>query len=397
MHLGGEPDLGHLTYCTNIHAGNTWPEVRAGLEKNLPLIRTEVAGEAPFGVGLRLSAAASTALQQPEPRAQLLELLETGNHYVFTLNGFPYGPFHGEQVKAGAYRPDWTSPARLTYTNELADLLADLLPEGLTGSISTVPGTFKPWAKGNLTGIAENLIAHVAHLHAIETRAGRHIALALEPEPCCLLETVEETIQFFNQYLFSSSACSRLAKCLGMTKSTAEGVLRRHLGICYDVCHAAVEFENPTQNIADLDAAGITIAKLQLSSAIRVPEVTPAALDVLGRFDEPVYLHQVVEKRGDQYSRYLDLPEAFAAAADSSNGEWRIHFHVPVFLEQLPGLGTTQYFLREILQLHRNRPLSTHLEVETYTWDVLPPEHRNVTVAGAIARELQWVKDAIES
>jgi hypothetical protein len=182
-----------------------------------------------------------------------------------------------------------------------------------------------------------------------------------------------------------------------MTKPTAEGVLRRHLGICYDVCHAAVEFENPTQNIADLDAAGITIAKLQLSSAIRVPEVTPAALDVLSRFDEPVYLHQVVEKRGDQFSRYLDLPEAFAAAADSSNGEWRIHFHVPVFLEQLPGLGTTQYFLREILQLHRSRPLSTHLEVETYTWDVLPPEHRNVTVAGAIARELQWVKEVIES
>jgi hypothetical protein len=128
-----------------------------------------------------------------------------------------------------------------------------------------------------------------------------------------------------------------------------------------------------------------------------VPEVTPAALDVLSRFDEPVYLHQVVEKRGDQFSRYLDLPEAFAAAADSSNGEWRIHFHVPVFLEQLPGLGTTQYFLREILQLHRSRPLSTHLEVETYTWDVLPPEHRNVTVAGAIARELQWVKEVIES
>lgn len=397
MRLGGEPDLGHLTYCTNIHAGNTWPEVRAGLEKNLPLIRTEVAGKAPFGVGLRLSAAASMALQQPEPRGQLLELLETGNHYVFTLNGFPYGPFHGEQVKAGAYRPDWTSPARLTYTNELADLLADLLPEGLIGSISTVPGTFKPWAKGNLSSIAENLIAHVAHLYAIEARVGRHIALALEPEPCCLLETVEETIQFFNQYLFSSSACSRLAKSLGMTKPTAEGVLRRHLGICYDVCHAAVEFENPTQNIADLDAAGITIAKLQLSSAIRVPEVTPAALDVLSRFDEPVYLHQVVEKRGDQFSRYLDLPEAFAAAADSSNGEWRIHFHVPVFLEQLPGLGTTQYFLREILQLHRSRPLSTHLEVETYTWDVLPPEHRNVTVAGAIARELQWVKAVIEA
>ena len=397
MYLGGEPDLGHLTYCTNIHAGNTWPEVRAGLEKNLPLIRTEVAGEAPFGVGLRLSAAASRALQQPEPRAQLLELLETGNHYVFTLNGFPYGPFHGEQVKAGAYRPDWTSPARLIYTNELADLLADLLPEGLIGSISTVPGTFKPWAKGNLSSIAENLIAHVAHLYAIEARVGRHIALALEPEPYCLLETVEETIQFFNQYLFSSSACSKLGKSLGMTKPIAEGVLRRHLGVCYDVCHAAVEFENPTQNIADLDAAGITIAKLQLSSAIRVPEVTPAALDVLGRFDEPVYLHQVVEKRGDQFSRYLDLPEAFAAAADGSNGEWRIHFHVPVFLEQLPVLVTTQYLLREILELHRSRPLSTHLEVETYTWDVLPPEHRNVTVAGAIARELQWVKAVIEA
>ena len=396
MQLAGEPDLGHLTYCTNIHAGTTWQEVLDSLRQHLPTIRSKVCPDSSFGVGLRLSALATATLLETKHRAELIEFLTAGDYYVFTINGFPYGPFHGEQVKSGAYRPDWATPQRLEYTNQLADLLAELVPAGLGGSISTVPGTFKPWAERRIDRITGNLIEHVAHLHSIAERSGRQIVLALEPEPCCLLETIEETIAFFEQKLLSSSARAHLARRIGADVATADQVLRDHIGVCYDVCHAAVEYEDPTKSVEALRAAGIAIAKLQLSSALRIPKVDANALERLKQFDEPVYLHQVVERRNSTLYRYADLSEAFAATrSKDETSEWRVHFHVPIFLEDLPGLGTTQRFLREILDLHSRQPLSRHLEVETYTWDVLPSEYRDVTVAAAIAREINWVRSIL--
>ncbi|MCG8355863.1 MAG: hypothetical protein MI920_09850, partial [Kiloniellales bacterium] len=155
MRLADTPALGHLTYCTNIHAGETWPEVLSGLKTHLPAIKAAVAPDQAFGVGLRLSAAAAEALQEPAALDDLRALLAEGPYYIFTINGFPYGTFHGKTVKEGAYRPDWSQEARLAYTNQLADLLAGLLPTGMAGSISTVPGTFKPWAEGRVEAITE--------------------------------------------------------------------------------------------------------------------------------------------------------------------------------------------------------------------------------------------------
>ncbi len=399
MRLDG--GLGQLTYCSNIHPGETWTEVLDGLRRHLPTVKAAVAPETPFGLGLRLSAAAAEALIQPAALEELQALLDEGPYYVFTLNGFPYGTFHGASVKEGAYRPDWSEEERLLYSNRLAEILAIFLPEGMEGSVSTVPGTFKPWALdrngGKIAAITDNLIRHVAELIAIERTRGRRIVLALEPEPCCFLETVAETIDYFEGHLFGAAAAERLAVMSGLSKSQAEAALRRHLGVCYDVCHAAVEFEDPRDSLVRLRAAGIRIAKLQLSAALRIAAVGPETRDQLAPFAEPVYLHQTVERGPAGLIRYLDLPEALAQVERAEGHEWRIHFHVPIFLEEMQDFGTTQGFLREILALHRAEPVTDQLEVETYTWDVLPERYRQAEVGAAIARELNWVQEQLGS
>ncbi|HEX6141088.1 MAG TPA: metabolite traffic protein EboE [Geminicoccaceae bacterium] len=385
-------DLGELTYCSNIHPGETWAEVRANLERHLLPVRERVAPGKPFGIGLRLSAIAAEELATAEAFRSFEQFLAANQLYVFTLNGFPYGPFHGTRVKEDVYQPDWSYDERLTYTDRLADLLARLLPEGGYGTISTVPGTFKPLASDETVAqIADNLIRHAAKLALLERTTGRTIALALEPEPFCLLETIEETVRFFKRQLFSARAAERLAGLTRTSTAAAEIALRRHLGVCYDVCHAAVEYENPAASLGALRRAGIGIAKLQLSAALRIEAVDEATVARLRPFDDGVYLHQTIASRGGELTRHLDLQDAFAAVDEERGAEWRVHFHVPIFLERMEHFGTTQSFLAEILDLHAKEPISPHLEVETYTWDVLPPEYRASEVSEAVARELAWV------
>jgi len=412
----------HLTYCSNIHPGESWADVRANLERHLPPVRDRVAPGLAFGVGLRLSARAAAELALPERLAELRAFLARERLYVFTLNGFPYGAFHGTRVKEAVYLPDWRSAERLAYTNRLADLLAALLPAedaALEGSVSTVPGAFKPALGGedDVARIVEHLLQHVAHLVALHARSGRVVTLALEPEPHCLLETTDDAVAFFTHRLFAPAALRRLGALAGLDAGQAERALRRHLGVCLDLCHAAVEFEDAAAAFDALEAAGIRLLKIQVSAGLRVPAPDADALAALARFDDAVYLHQVVQRAADMpgmpgaphapgappaLTRFADLPEAFAAlaaeraAAGAHVGgglvgrEWRVHFHVPVFLEALPPFASTQPFLREALALQRARPRALHLEVETYTWDVLPAAYRQGSVDDAVARELAW-------
>ncbi len=390
----------HLTYCTNIHRGETWEETRAALECYLPEIKSKVAPSEPMGVGLRLSAIASEELQRPAEFDRFREFLSHNDLYVFTINGFPYGPFHGTRVKEEVYQPDWRHPERLAYSNRLADLLAALLPDdpALEGSVSTVPATFRPIGAqpGAIARIADNLLQHAAHLVAVRERTGRTIALAIEPEPMCYLETTEEGVRFLEEQLLSKAGIARLGELTGLGLAGAESAIRRHVGLCYDVCHAAVEFEDAAAGFARIASAGLRALKVQLSAALRVPEVGAGTVAQLARFDDGVYLHQVVERQRDgRLQRYLDLAPAFAAIDRAKGSEWRVHCHVPIFMDTLPQLDTTQPMLREVLALHKTAPLSAHLEVETYTFDVLPGELRSVDVATAVSRELLWAKDIL--
>ncbi len=398
MLVNSDQSLGHLTYCTNIHAAETWPDVIAGLRRHLPEIKAKVSPIHPLGVGLRLAAKAAEALCDPATFSELQEFLNEGGYYVFTLNGFPYGNFHSQSVKEGAYKPDWTDPLRLSYSNTLSDHLARLLPDNMEGSISTVPGTFKPWMKDNaniIDTIADNIIQHVWHLVKLRETTGKSINLALEPEPFCMIETIDETITFFMKFLYGDKAVARLSALSGLTSDAASQALRRHLGVCYDVCHAAVEFEDARGSLSALKNAGIKISKLQLSSAMRIPSVGPDTVQQLGQMNEPVYMHQVVENRGGTLIRYSDIPEALKEIDAAQGSEWRTHFHVPIFLEEMQTVATTQQFLKDILAIHKEQPVTEQLEVETYTWDVLPESYKSVGVSAAIARELTWVQDQL--
>jgi sugar phosphate isomerase/epimerase len=391
-HLPGEV---HLTYCTNIHAGESWDEVRESLEAHLPPIKAAVSPDAPLGLGLRLSAVAAQALSQPAAFEDLRAFLSRHDLYVFTINAFPYGPFHGTRVKEDVYQPDWLTTERLAYTDQSAEILARLLPEGLSGSVSTVPGTFKAVAAARPDApraMADMMARHVATLVKLQQRTGREIVLALEPEPCCFLETIGETVAFFRDHLHTDASAEIVAREAGVSSEQAHKALRRHLGLCYDICHGAVEFEDPADAFAKFQTAGIRVAKLQLSSALRIPVVGADTEASLKAFDDGVYLHQVVERRNGAITRHVDLAPAFAALrAGNGGGEWRVHCHVPVFLEVAGAFHSTQPTLKAALACTRAGFVAPHLEVETYTWDVLPRELRQSGRADAIAREMNWV------
>jgi sugar phosphate isomerase/epimerase len=394
MHLDHLPGDVHLTYCTNIHAGETWDDIRDSLEAHLPRIKAQVSPDRPFGIGLRLSGIAARDLARPATLRAFRQFLADHNAYVFTLNAFPYGPFHGTRVKEDVYQPDWLTDERLAFTDRAASILASLLPEALVGSVSTVPGTFKPL--GAIDGAAEkialNLARHCAHLVDLERRTGREIVLAIEPEPACFLETIAETVGFFATHVFGDAAAMLVANRTGVDLEGARALLRRHIGVCYDICHGAVEYEDPAQAFAAFEAAGIRIGKLQLSSALRIAKVDAGTKALLQRFDDGVYLHQVIERRDDAITRHTDLRDAFAALdAGKAGGEWRVHCHVPVFLPKVGRFHSTQATLIAALDIVRQRFVAPHLEVETYTWDVLPAELRHGHRADAIARELDWV------
>ncbi len=391
----------HLTYCTNVHSGESWAHTFAALQRHLPAIRRRLSPDAPMGVGLRLSSVASEALRDEGALDALRDFLVRESLYVFTINGFPYGPFHGERVKEQVYEPDWRTPERLSYTDRLAELLAALLPDEpeLFGSISTVPGAFGAVAAapGAMEAIASAMLRQAARLAALEDRTGRRIVLALEPEPMCLLQTTAEAVAFFEAHLFGTEAQARFVALSGRGAAVAERLLRRHLGLCLDVCHAAVAFERPGDSLELLRGAGIAVTKLQLSSALAIPRMDHAAAAMLRRFDDGIYLHQVVERGPRGLVRFLDLPQALAAWRDdpAEEREWRVHFHVPVFHAAAGRFATTQPMLLDMLARQRGQGISAHLEVETYTWDVLPQELRSADLDGDIAREVAWVRDRL--
>ncbi len=392
----------HLTYCTNIHPGESWPEVFANLGEHVLAVKRQVAPHGQFGVGLRLSAKAALELATGPALDELRAFLDQHRLYVFTLNGFPYGAFHGTCVKERVYSPDWLEPARLRYSDLLAWLLARLVPDWMEGSVSTLPGAFKPRVEGPGAEeqIAGALLQHAATLHEIFEETGKRISLGLEPEPHCQLETVAETIAFFEARLFSPTAIARFSALTGLDAPRSETFLRHHLGVCFDACHMSVEFEGVRAALQRLRAAGIRVVKFQISAGLKVAfDADPGeVVRALEPFADPIYLHQVVERRDAARAQFLDLKPALATLATAAPGrrEWRIHFHVPLFLEGYGRLGNTQDDLRELLGILKHEEHSPHLEVETYTWDVLPPEYRRAPIAASIARELHWVKAQLE-
>lgn len=378
----------HLAYCTNVHRGESWAQTFEMLERHTLVVRERIAAGQPYAIGLRLGQNAAAELSQPATLAAFREWLDQHDCYVFTINGFPYGSFHGTRVKEQVYAPDWSTPERVAYTKQLFDLIAALVPAGVAGSVSTVPGSFKAWTTDDTdrrAAIFANMTEIGRYIAKKSESTGRDLHLGLEPEPCCYFETTPETIDFFNGWRASDPAVE------------PEGLLR-HVGVNYDCCHLGVEFESAAQSLDALTAAGIRLSKIHLSSALRV---TPdeAGRQAVAAFVEPTYLHQVVvgnAKTGEVRRRYVDLPDALADTESTlPDDEWRVHFHLPLHASPGAPFSDTRDHLLDTLDWMKAHPdACQHAEMETYTWEVLPADLR-IGIEDQLVREYEWTLDSL--
>lgn len=372
----------HLAYSTNVHRGETWHETFEALKTHTAALREKICPHAPFGIGLRLSNRAALKLSDRFMMLEFQRWLGQNNCYVFTMNGFPFGQFHEAGAKERVYLPDWSSPDRLAYTNLLFDLLAQLLPAGVEGSVSTLPGSFKDFhpSPEALKAIRQNLWRCVEHVARVSELSGRKLHLGLEPEPMCLLESSAEVIHCFDRLRAEHPRDPRLDE---------------HLGVNYDTCHFAVGFEEPSDALLCLVEHGIKISKIHLGTALKV-RPTRAAREALQQLNDAVYLHQVVICQQDgQRFIYRDLPDALAGEPwtgdDAANSEWRIHFHAPLHAPAAPPLDNTNDHSLGVLDLLAENPaLCSHFEMEANAWEVLPPDLKSQPLVEQLAAEYEW-------
>jgi hypothetical protein len=398
-------DSAHLSYCTNIHAGESWKDHFESLDLNFPIIKKEFSPNQAMGIGLRLSNSASIDLLDLDALSAFKLWLNDQQAYVFTMNGFPFGDFHHTVVKDQVHAPDWTSQERVDYTLRLFNILAQLLPEGMEGGISTSPLSYRHWfstddlARKAIEKATKHIIDVAGELYKIKSERGISMHLDIEPEPDGLLETGEEFIDWYENMLLPM-AKSTLSKSLNLNDLEVKNCIKEHICLCYDVCHFAIGYESHAKVIQQLGEKGIKTGKIQISAALKADlaldqESKSAIFEAFSRYNEKTYLHQVVAQKFDQsLIRYRDLPEALENTHNQDVKEWRAHFHVPVFAQDLGLLQSTQEDIIEVLKIQKNNAFSAHLEVETYTWEVLP-ELLKVPISESIIRELNWVKEQL--
>jgi len=392
----------HLTYCTNIHPGESWSETFNNLKKHIPEVKAEISADAPFGIGLRLSDKASKSLQEGNNLSAFKSWLNKNHCYVFTLNGFPFGGFHHQSVKDQVHQPDWTTQARLDYTLRLFNILSALLPSGVEGGISTSPLSYKYWdsVRNNKKEVLQKATLHMIKvansLYNIRRENDQILHLDIEPEPDGLVENTREVIDWYKQWLIPQGK-AYLKEHFNFSDGEAEECLKMHIRLCYDVCHFAIVYEKPGEVFSLLKKEGIKIGKIQISAALKAKmpekfEERKLVKDALNAFEETTYLHQVVERdsRGE-LNHYPDLPQALKSLDNPAAKEWRIHFHVPVFLAKYGQLESTQEDILEVFEYLKKEKITDHLEVETYTWEVLPNDIQ-LEIVDSIVRELQWVQ-----
>jgi hypothetical protein len=395
--------FGELTYCTNIHAGESWEDHFAALKENIPVVKKRLSPDKPFGIGLRLSCVASQSLGQKENLDIFLQWLQDNDCYVFIINGFPYGSFHRAKVKDHVHTPDWTTQDRVLYTIELFNILSALLPKGMEGGVSTAPLSYKFWhsqVKEERARVfetaTENVLKVVEALIGLRKNTGKLLHLDIEPEPDGLIGNGREFLAWYRHQLIPQGI-DYLKKYAGLDEGTATAAIRDHVRICYDICHFAVGFEDHRAMINELEMQQIKVGRIQISAALKArmgPEqgARRKVIEAFTQFNESTYLHQVVSLQQDgSLKRYPDLPQALADASNPSSTEWRSHFHVPLFVEDYGALQSTQADIAQVLAIHKEKPFSKYLEVETYTWEVLP-EKLKLPLKESIIREMEWVQ-----
>ncbi len=373
---------GHsLAYCTNVHRGDGWAETFSNLQAHTLRVRQQVCPSKPYALGLRLGNSAAHELGLEKNLNAFRDWLEKENCTVSGINGFPYGTFHGQSVKESVFLPDWTDPTRVEYTQKLFELLAALNPPNQQGTVSTLPGTFKKFNRSvsQIDELQKNILACAGYLLRLRDRTGVTLKLALEPEPLGYFENTQQTIDFFDQL---------------RGQETSSGLVDSFLGVCYDTCHFALQYEDAAQSVEKLNSSGAPILKYHLSSALRL-NPTDETLRRLASMQEPTYLHQCIGKASNGDLIYFkDIPDALADVhALKKLNELRVHFHLP--LHSMPiekDFSNTTDFLKKVLGVIMRQPgRAKELEIETYTWEVLPQSLRSMDVTDQVVAEYRWV------
>lgn len=362
-----------LSYCTNVHPAEDLDGVIRQLREYSGPIRRR-AGLEVLGVGLWLPAALAQHLAaHARDLARLRGVLAEEALQIHTINAFPYGGFHNEVVKLEVYKPTWADPQRLQYTLDCAEVLAALLPEGTAGSISTLPLAWRePWTQHDDDAATSAFAQLSAGLADLRERTGRTVRVAVEPEPGCVLDTVTDVVAWLG---------ARLER----------GIDPEFIGLCVDTCHLAVSFADPADAVAGIEAAGLRIVKVQASAALHVSDPSSAAARAaLAAFAEPRYLHQVRESNGSTVLRADDLAEALEELP--ADNPWRVHFHMPLHHVPAAPLETTAKVLQQTVAEIGGKPYGdeVHLDIETYTWSVLPDGQ--VGLVDGVAAEIRWAQ-----
>ncbi len=360
----------HIGYCTNIYAGETAADIQNHIDRQCTVVKAAICPDTDMGIGLWMPAKAAQSFGT-DPRALQARLAAKGL-YAFTVNAFPFGDFHTRPVKENVYLPNWATDIRRDYTITVAQVLAGLLPAGVDGTISTVPVAY---GKVCPPEAVENLLQAAIALEKLETATSRLVRLALEPEPDCVLECTDECIVFFDKL-----------------RRRAPELVDRYLGVCLDVCHLALQFEDPVIALQRLQQAGIAVPKIQVSAALEIENPAAADFKVLRAFNDGIYFHQTRIQTPDGVQRHADLPEALAAR---SPGIWRIHFHVPLhYRATQTRLHSTADLLDD--RFFRQALISTaHLETETYSYTVLPDKYQDPNAS--VTDELKFLAQAVRT
>lgn len=343
----------------------------------------KIAAETPFAIGLRLSALAAEELWENDAALDAFkDWLKQEHCYVYTINGFPYGAFHDVRVKEQVYLPDWTSADRLHYTCRLFNIIAEIAPRDTGGSVSTLPGSFKAF-HANEHQIFANLYACAEHIELLAEEYELDLHLGLEPEPLGHFENTAESLAFFSRF-------HDWAKY----RNLSQDLIHTRIGLNFDTCHFALEFDDPIIALNQFHKAGIRISKVHLSNALSIDPNNSESLALLKNYDEFTYLHQVITRQPDgQIDRYTDLPEFFQAIESQAypqGSEARIHYHIPLYAQPQRPLSSTRNVAEQTIRHLISHPLTcSHVEMETYTWKVLPDD-LHVPVVDQLSLEYQW-------
>jgi hypothetical protein len=397
----------HLSYCTNIHPSTGWENVFANIRQYTTELKKRISPSERFGIGLGMSNKEMLELRKPENLRIFRNFLEAEGLYVFTLNGFVYGDFHDPRIKDTIHAPDWRTEQRVQFSLGLIDVMAGLLPDDMEeGSFSTQPLSYKLWDDVDPTSdelwttVTRNVVRVAAKMVRVRQETGKFIHMDIEPEPDCLIENSAEMVAFAEDWLLKAGA-DQLAEELSITVEEARQHLLDHVQVCYDTCHVGVAYERADDVMDEFDRVGLKVGKVQISSALKVPleaDLTERAKQAewLEQFAESNFLHQVIQRNTDgSLTQFGDLPQALENATDENAVEWRIHYHVPIFVDSYyPGTWTTQDSILDAFDVARRRYVTNFWEVETYTWEVLP-EDKRLPLVDSIERELQWAKSCL--